>query len=166
MLDKLGEYARAEEAYQQAIDSQHAEWAPRAAFNLGMLFENREEYARAEEAYQQAIDSEDLDAASKARLNVGVLFENRGEYARAEEAYQQAINSRHPEVAPKGTRNLRGLTMRLTARESGGARKTRGGTRSGSAKTLAQHHRFRVWSTVKTCFPTLGHIASYKILEQ
>ena len=56
--------------------------------------------------------------------------------------------------------------MRLTARESGGARKTRGGTRSGSAKTLAQHHRFRVWSTVKTCFPTLGHIASYKILEQ
>jgi hypothetical protein len=25
---------------------------------------------------------------------------------------------------------------------------------------------FREWSTVKTCFPTLGHIASYKILEQ
>jgi tetratricopeptide (TPR) repeat protein len=123
LLEEREKYARAEEAYQQAMDSQHAEWAPRAAFNLGMLFENREEYARAEEAYQQAIDSEDLDAASKARLNVGVLFENRGEYARAEEAYQQAINSRHPEVAPKGTRNLRGLTMRLTARESGGARK-------------------------------------------
>src|SRR5918992_3920760 len=123
IYDRQGEYARAEEAYQQAIDSGHPEETPMAAFNLGMLFENREEYARAEEAYQQAVDSEDLDAASKARLNLGVLFENREEYARAEEAYQQAINSRHPEVAPKGTRNLRRLAMRSTARESGGARK-------------------------------------------
>ena len=115
----LGKYDLAVEAYQRAIDSEHAEWAPKAAFNLGMLFEERGEYDLAEEAYQQAIISEDRDAASKARLNIGVLFENRGEYDRAEEAYQQAINSRHPEVAPKGTRNLRGLARRLTARESG-----------------------------------------------
>ncbi|HZB07539.1 MAG TPA: tetratricopeptide repeat protein [Rubrobacter sp.] len=121
MLDKQGEYDLAEEAYQQAIDSEHAEWAPKAVFNLGVLFEERGEYDRAEEAYQQAIDSEHSDAASKARLNLGVLFEQLREYARAQEAYQQAINSGHPEVAPKAVGNLRGLPMRLTARELGRA---------------------------------------------
>jgi tetratricopeptide (TPR) repeat protein len=108
---------------QYADQTRDTELGPWTTFHLGSIYDRQGEYARAEEAYRQVIDSEDLDAASKARLNVGVLFENRGEYARAEEAYQQAINSRHPEVAPKGTRNLRGLTMRLTARESGGARK-------------------------------------------
>ena len=121
MLDKQGEYDLAEEAYQQAIDSEHAEWAPKAVFNLGVLFEERGEYDRAEEAYQQAIDSEHSDAASKARLNLGVLFEQLREYARAQEAYQQAINSGHPEAAPKAVGNLRGLPMRLTARELGRA---------------------------------------------
>jgi tetratricopeptide (TPR) repeat protein len=113
---KQREYDRAEEAYQQAIDSEHAEWAPKAAFNLGMLFEERREYDLAVEAYQRAIASEHSDAASKARLNLGVLFEQMGEYDRAEGAYQQAINSGHPEVAPKGVRNLRGLAMRYPER--------------------------------------------------
>jgi len=124
MLDKQGEYDLAVKAYQQAIDSKDAEWAPKAVFNLGMLFEGRGEYDLAVEAYQQAIDSEDGDAASKARLNLGVLFEERGEYDLAEQAYQQAINSGHPEVAPEGTRNLRKLHMRLTARESSEARRS------------------------------------------
>jgi Tfp pilus assembly protein PilE len=39
ILDRQGEYARAEEAYQQVIASGHPEAAPRAAFNLGILFE-------------------------------------------------------------------------------------------------------------------------------
>ena len=77
---------------------EHAEWAPKAAFNLGMLFEEREEYDPAVEAYQKAIDSGHSDAASKARLNLGVLFEQIGEYDLAEDAYQQAIDSGHPEL--------------------------------------------------------------------
>src|ERR671912_159896 len=108
---------------QDADQTRATEAEPWATFHLGSTFDRQGEYDLAMEAYQQAIDSEDRDAASKARLNIGVLFENRGEYDLAEKAYQQAINSRHPEVAPKGTRNLRGLAMRLTARESGGARK-------------------------------------------
>ena len=121
LFEERGEYDLAVEAYQQAIDSGHAEWTPKAVFNLGVLFEERGEYDLAEEAYQQAIDSEHSDAASKARLNLGVLFEQMREYARAQEAYQQAINSGHPEVAPKAVGNLRGLPMRLTARELGRA---------------------------------------------
>jgi tetratricopeptide (TPR) repeat protein len=119
-FDRQGEYDRAVEAYRQVIDSEHPEAAPRAAFNLGILFGERGEYDRAVEAYQQAIDAGHAEWAPKAAFDLGMLFEERGEYDLAEKAYQQAINSRHPEVAPMGTRNLRGLAMRLTARESGG----------------------------------------------
>jgi len=74
MLDKQGEYARAQEAYQQVIDSKHAEWAPKAVFNLGMLFENRGEYDLAEQAYQQAMDSRHPEVAPKAVGNfLGLL---------------------------------------------------------------------------------------------
>jgi tetratricopeptide (TPR) repeat protein len=121
ILDKQGKYDLAENAYRQAIDSQHAEWAPKAAFDLGILLEERGEYELAENAYRQAIDSGHSDSAAKSMLNLGVLFEQMGEYDLAVEAYQQAIESGHPEVAPEGKRNLRGLPMRSTVRESGGA---------------------------------------------
>jgi tetratricopeptide (TPR) repeat protein len=84
-----------------------------AAFDLGVLFEERGEYDLAVEAYQQAIASEHQEEAPKARLNLGVLYAERGEYALAVAAYQQAINSKHPDVAPKGRRNLQGLAMRF-----------------------------------------------------
>jgi tetratricopeptide (TPR) repeat protein len=106
IYDRQGEYARAEEAYQQAIDSGHPEEAPRAAFNLGILLEEREEYARAEEAYQQAIDSQHAEWAPKAAFDLGMLFENREEYARAEEAYRQAIDSEDLDAASKARLNL------------------------------------------------------------
>jgi tetratricopeptide (TPR) repeat protein len=72
---------------------------------------------------QDADQTRDTELGPWATFHLSSIYDRQGEYARAEEAYQQAINSRHPEVAPKGTRNLRGLAMRLTARESGGARK-------------------------------------------
>jgi tetratricopeptide (TPR) repeat protein len=112
IFDRQGEYARAVEAYQQAIDSGHPEAAPRAEFNLGILFEERGEYDRAVEAYRRAIASEHAEWAPKAAFDLGVLFEQRGEYDLAQEAYQQAINSGHPEVAPEAVGNLRGLAMR------------------------------------------------------
>jgi tetratricopeptide (TPR) repeat protein len=77
-FERQGDYARAEEAYQQVLDSGHPEAAPRAAFNLGILFEERGEYARAEEAYQQVIDSEHTEWAPKAAFDLGVHLEERG----------------------------------------------------------------------------------------
>src|SRR5215213_2218332 len=41
VFDRQGDYARAEEAYQQVLDSEHTEWAPKAAFDLGVLLEER-----------------------------------------------------------------------------------------------------------------------------
>jgi len=72
------------------IDSKDPEAAPRAAFNLGILFEERGEYYRAVEAYRQAIASEHAEWAPKAAFDLGTLFEERGEYDLAVGAYQQA----------------------------------------------------------------------------
>src|SRR5919112_1954933 len=128
VFDRQGEYERAVEAYQQVIDSSHPEAAPRAAFNLGMLVEERGEHDLADQAYQQAIkvyqqviDSGHPEEAPRAAFDLGLMLDKLGEYNLAEQAYQQAINSGHPEVAPKAMRNLRGLAMKSTARESGGA---------------------------------------------
>src|SRR5215211_5346734 len=123
IFDRQGEYARAVEAYQQVLDSEHAEWAPKAAFDLGMLVEERGEYDLADQAYQQAIrayqqviDSGHPEDAPRAAFDLGLMLDKLGEYNLAEQAYQQAINSGHPEVAPKAVRNLRGLAMRFPER--------------------------------------------------
>jgi tetratricopeptide (TPR) repeat protein len=128
LFEERGEYERAVEAYQQAMASEHSEWAPKAAFDLGMLVEERGEHDLADQAYQQAIkvyqqviDSGHPEDAPRAAFNLGLMLDKLGEYNLAEQAYQQAINSGHPEVAPKALGNLRGLAMKSTARESGGA---------------------------------------------
>ena len=71
MLNEQGEYERAKEAYQRAIDSEHAEWAPKAVFNLGMLFEERGERDLAAKAYQRAVESGHSDAASNSDTHKG-----------------------------------------------------------------------------------------------
>jgi tetratricopeptide (TPR) repeat protein len=58
------------EAYQQVIALEHSEAAPRAAFNLGILFEERGEYDLAEQAYQQAINSGHPEVALEGRRNL------------------------------------------------------------------------------------------------
>jgi tetratricopeptide (TPR) repeat protein len=70
ILDRQGQYDRAEEAYQQVIASGHPEAAPRAAFNLGILFEERGEYDLAVETYQEAIDSGHPEVAPKGLRNL------------------------------------------------------------------------------------------------
>src|SRR5215217_4149061 len=128
IFDNHGDYEGAVQAYQQVMASEHAEWAPKAAFDLGMLVEERGEYDLADQAYQQAIkvyqqviDTGHPEEAPRAAFDLGLMLDKLGEYNLAEQAYQQAINSGHPEVAPKAMRNLQGLAMKSTARESGGA---------------------------------------------
>jgi tetratricopeptide (TPR) repeat protein len=52
LFEGRGEHARAEEAYKEAIASEHPDAAARARLNLGVLLEQRGEYDLAEEAYQ------------------------------------------------------------------------------------------------------------------
>jgi tetratricopeptide (TPR) repeat protein len=72
-LDRQGEYDLAVEAYQQVVASDHEEAAPKAAFELGILFEEQEEYALAEKSYQRAIDSAHPEVAPEAMRNLREL---------------------------------------------------------------------------------------------
>jgi tetratricopeptide (TPR) repeat protein len=65
-------------AYQQAIDSGHADAAPMAAFGLGGLLADHSDVDGARAAYQQAIDSGHADQAPSAALNLGVLLREQG----------------------------------------------------------------------------------------
>ena len=62
LLQEPGGCGRARKAaYQQAIDSGHADAAPRAAVNLGLLLQEQGDVDGAKAAYQQAIDSGHAD---------------------------------------------------------------------------------------------------------
>ena len=61
------DFAGAELAFQLVIESGHADMAPKAAFNLGVLREDQGDLAGTEQAYQLAIDSGHPTAASCAR---------------------------------------------------------------------------------------------------
>jgi hypothetical protein len=57
LLQEQRDLEGAKVAYQHAIDSGYAEWAPRAAVNLGILLQGQGDLEGAKVAYQQAIDS-------------------------------------------------------------------------------------------------------------
>jgi predicted negative regulator of RcsB-dependent stress response len=91
-------WKRAQRLYQQAIDSGHEDFAPAAAFGLGLLLEELEETSRAQEAYGQAIASGHPEFAALAAYNLAVLLEGRGDLDRSKEAYAQSIAFGHPEI--------------------------------------------------------------------
>jgi tetratricopeptide (TPR) repeat protein len=110
---------------QDADQRRATEAEPWATFHRGSILGRQGEYDLAEEAYQRVISLGHPEAALGAAFNLGILFEQMREYDLAQEAYQQAIDSRHPEVAPKAVSNLRGLPMRLIARELSRTRRKR-----------------------------------------
>ena len=91
-------WKRAQRLYQQAIDSGHENFAPAAAFGLGILLEELEETSRAQEAYAQAITSRHPEFAPLAAYNLGTLLRRLGDLDRSKETYEQAIAFGHPEV--------------------------------------------------------------------
>ena len=70
--------AGAKAAYQQAIDSGHADAAPEAAVSLGALLAEQGDVAGAEAAYQQAIDYGRIETADSARQGLEALSNPAG----------------------------------------------------------------------------------------
>ena len=101
-IDPVGAAA----AFQLAIDSGHADEAPAAAFNLGVLREEQGDPAGAVAAYQLAIDSGHADQGPKAAFNLGLLREQQGDPAGAAAAYQLAIDSGHADAAALARKQL------------------------------------------------------------
>ena len=93
-------------AFREAASSGHADAAPMAAVNLGVLLAEQGDADGAKAAYQQAIDSGHADAAPVAAFNLGVLLQEQGDVDGAKAAYQQAIDSGHADEAPRAAVNL------------------------------------------------------------
>jgi predicted negative regulator of RcsB-dependent stress response len=108
-LAEQNDRAGARSAYQQAIDSGHADAAPKAAVYLGVLLAEQGDPAGARPAYQQAIDSGHADAAPLAAVNLGNLLAAQGDPAGARSAYQRAIDSGRQEAKPAAEEALSAL---------------------------------------------------------
>ncbi|HSL09406.1 MAG TPA: hypothetical protein VK887_15730, partial [Pseudonocardiaceae bacterium] len=66
-------------AYQQAIDSGHPNWAPRAMIGLGLFLAYQGDIAGARMAYQQAIDSGHPNAAPLAMVGLSPVLAVEGQ---------------------------------------------------------------------------------------
>ena len=87
-----GEYTKAIEAYQQALQMDPDN--PASYTNLGAAYRLAGEYTKAIEAYQQALQKalqKDPDNPARYYTNLGVAYRLAGEYTKAIEAYQQAL---------------------------------------------------------------------------
>jgi tetratricopeptide (TPR) repeat protein len=93
-------------AWRKAADSGHADMAPMAALNLGVLLQAQGNADGAMAAYQQAIDSGRPRQAARAALNLGALLQAQGNTGGAMAAYQQAIDSGQADVIPTAAVNL------------------------------------------------------------
>ena len=100
LLEEQGDVTAAQEVFQEAIDSGHADATPMAAVGLGILLASQDDVAGAKAAYQRAIDSRHSEAAPTAAVGLGNLLEAQGDVEGAKAAYQRAIDSRHSEAAP------------------------------------------------------------------
>jgi tetratricopeptide (TPR) repeat protein len=80
--------------------------APAAAFNLGVLQEERGNPEAAATAYQQAIDTGHPEYAPKAAFYLGLLHHDQGDPAAAATVWKLAIETGHPDHAPRAAFNL------------------------------------------------------------
>ena len=101
-----GDADGAKAAYQRAIDSGHAKWAPMAAYGLGVVLADRGDADGARAAYQRAIDSGHADWAPKSAVGLGNLLSDQGDADGAKAAYRRAIDSGHANWAPMAAFNL------------------------------------------------------------
>jgi tetratricopeptide (TPR) repeat protein len=104
VFDNQGEYGKALEWYQRALDGcektlgkDHPSTLD-TVNNMGLVFDNQGEYGKALEWYQRALDGKEktlgkdhpstLDTVN----NMGSVFDNQGEYGKALEWYQRALD--------------------------------------------------------------------------
>jgi tetratricopeptide (TPR) repeat protein len=110
-----GDLARTQAAYQQAIDTEDPDGAPRAALLLGRLHERHGDVDQAWAAYQQAIDAHHPSFSLKAAAALGELLASRGDDRHAQAAWQQALEQ--PQLEPAAAFELAALCERWRDRD-------------------------------------------------
>ena len=103
---------RAQRLYQEAINSGHQDFAPAAAFGLGILLEETNDSSGAQEAYEQALEYGHPEFAPWAAFNLGNLFERLEQLDHAQVAYERAVRLKHPEITSWAALKLGDLAVR------------------------------------------------------
>ncbi|MGH3417688.1 MAG: tetratricopeptide repeat protein, partial [Actinocrinis sp.] len=86
-------------AFRRVLDFDHQDYAPQAAFRLGLLLEKKENLADAEQVYRQAVDSRHRKVWPGAAINLALLLKHRGELAGARDLYRLATECDDPALA-------------------------------------------------------------------
>ena len=81
--------AGARAAYERAIESGHADAAPRVALHLGILLEKQADAAGACAAYEHALKSGNPQVRRAATFSLGSLLAEQGEVAGARAAFER-----------------------------------------------------------------------------
>jgi non-ribosomal peptide synthetase-like protein len=102
-----GNHEVAAAAWSRASASGHAEAAPLAAVNLGLLRRRLGDTDGAVAAFEQASRSQHPHAAPWASVSLGLLRKQLGDAGGAAAAFERAGASRHPDAAPLASLNLR-----------------------------------------------------------
>lgn len=110
--EKESSRKRAQRLYQEAIDSGHQDFAPAAAFGLGILLEETNDLSGAQEAYEQALEYGHPEFAPWAAFHLGSLFERLEQLDRAQVAYERAMRLKHPEITSWAALKLGDLAVR------------------------------------------------------
>ena len=105
-LAREGRIPEAVATFKLAIDASDAEWSPRAAIDLGVLFEQQSNLAAARGAYQLAIDSGHKTWAPWAAGNLGGVLLRTQDRKGAKGAFSLALNSGQANVWPKAANGL------------------------------------------------------------
>lgn len=111
----LGRHEWAEASLMKALVSGHAEFAPRAGYELGALLAR--DRTRAAIAYQAVIDSGHRELAAPARLRLGEIREHEHDDRAAAALYQETIDSGHGDAAPMALVLLGKLRMHQGEKE-------------------------------------------------
>ena len=91
--DEKGEYDKAIECYQKAVDTPGYDTLGTAWYNMGLAYALKGEHDKAIECFQKAIDAPGYDTPGRAWNSMGVAYHYKGEYDKAIECYQKALDT-------------------------------------------------------------------------
>ncbi len=103
LYDTLGQWAKAEQAYQQDLqicrDLGHRQGEGAMLNNLGVIYRKQKRWTEAEQAHRRALQicrelaSQEGEAATL--NNLGVVYRNQSHWGEAEQAYRQSLQIFH-----------------------------------------------------------------------
>jgi tetratricopeptide (TPR) repeat protein len=100
-LRRTGDVSEARRWYRRLIATGHADQAPRAMVNLGIMEKQQRNLDEARRLWKQAITTGHADEAPRAMLGLGILENELGHVDEARRWWEQAIVTGHADIAPQ-----------------------------------------------------------------